>query len=684
LSVRPRRIGFLVVVLVFFSACAAAQGPAAAGVVADLAVSIASVEPCGKTTGAIVTLKVANRGKSFAEPLVFEVAPKEGAAVVLRRTPGPYVGRFGRPAPPGGQQTYPVFHTGAHASLAGAKARVLDASFFSVAPAAEASPVEIGQPRTDKKKHELGPTVEFAILPLRNLRDATVDVTIRVAFDRPLAESVLIFRRLKPREAVDATFTDLVYEPAQDLPWQPPDVSIDLVAPRGARIASAKLVDWCFVGSGAGADAARLLGDAYSRWLRWEGAPFGVSGAWIATVRPQSGAARASRGKFGVSDKGAVACDAAGALPEDAQKIKKAIEVAFGDLRRPPADEFVASCKPAMERTGPPAVIACNGASSGEYERTRFAIDGGRIIGHNWSGGAPTDLHVDWKLEPFEGGYVVAERSAFNIGGRGRPTEVHRWRYARVDGLLVPAKYSLSSDMAPVAESWSVEVVFHDVKRDATAGAPVASPATEAVRAAWESGYRYPESPISFTCRFTVKAGKDGVWRGVKEAKGRITFSGWRGHARSNNVVEVEGVADESLRSTLAFAVDDRIGLWHGRDFAARGSFDAVFAGASFVERPAAPGVFDVKNGPYGSVTVKDGRIAVLTFLDGTLRTLFWTKVADQHVVTRITTGPEDLTAAYVRVGPVLVPARMVYKGVFGDEKSWGVEEVVLSDLALK
>jgi hypothetical protein len=337
-----------------------------------------------------------------------------------------------------------------------------------------------------------------------------------------------------------------------------------------------------------------------------------------------------------------------------------------------------------MERTGPPAVVACSDGWNGRYRRTSLAIDGGRFLGSNWMGGSPNDLHVEWKLEPFEGGYVVAERRAFNIGGRGKPTEIHRWRYARSDGLLVPAKYAVVQDNTPVGESWSLEVAFHEVRRDASAGAPVASPATEIVRGAWNSGYRYPGTRIDCTCRFVAKAGKDGLWRGVKEVKGRITFTDWDGHSSGTKLVEVDGVPDEALRNTLAWTVEDRVRMWTGRDFAARGSFDAFFAGASFAERESTPGVFDVANGPYSSIVVKDGRIAGFTFLGGGRRVHTWSAVGDQQVVTRVITGTENLTATYVPAGALLVPSRMVFKGVFGDEKSWGTEELHLTDFKLR
>ena len=662
-----------------------AQGALTQGAVADLGVTIASVEPCGKyPTGAIVTMKVANKGKVFAEPLVFEVAPKEGQPVVLRRCPGPYASRYGRAAPPGGTQTYQVLHSGVHALLAGAKAKVVDASFFTAAPPPE-PPCEVGRPRTEKRMHELGATIEYAVLPLRNLRDFPIDVTLRATFDRPLTETILVHRRLKPKEAIEASFSDLLYDPPGQMAFESGSGwSVDFVVPRGASIGSAKIVDWCCVWSAESGDAAALFREAYAPWLRWEGTPFGVSGLWTAVMRPDGGAARTSRGKFGVSAAGAVAFEADGASAEDSPRIKRAVQTAFEDVRRPPVDEAVALCKPRMERAGPPAVIACADAWNAEYKRTTLAIEGGRFLGSSWMGGKPTDLHVEWKLEPFEGGYVVAERRAFNISGRGKPTEVHRWRYARSDGLLVPAKYAIAEDLTPVAQSWSLEIAFHDVKRDAAAGAPVASLATETVRGAWNSGYRYPGSRITCTCRFFAKPGKDGLWRGVKEVKGRITFTDWDGHSSGTKLVEVDGVPDEALRNTLAWTVEDRVRMWTGRDFAARGSFDTFFAGASFAERESTPGVFDVTNGPYSSIAVKDGRIAGLAFLGGGRRVLTWSKVGDQQVVTRVITGPEDLTATYVSVGPLLVPSRMVFKGVFGDEKSWGTEELHLTDFKLR
>ncbi len=649
--------------------------------IAQLEAAIASIEPCGKVaTGAIVTIKVQNRGSTAVEPLVFECTPKAGEPVVLRRVPGPYVYRAGRPTLAGGSQTYPIFAKVAVGLLAGARVRVIRAAPCAVPPPTDARAV-LGPIGSDKRNHERGGTVEYAVLPIRNDRDMPLDVVIRAVFDKPTESTVLIHRRLEPRQQLQATFSDVPWDPVPDLAPATDGVVMDFVVPKGARITSAKLVDWCAVESGDPAIPASFLREAYAPWFRWE-KPLAVSGRYVATIRTE-GAVRDIRGRVGLSAEGAVANQPdSPPSPDDLGFVGKTLQRAFADLRRPSVEEAIKLCAPAMADLGPPVVLDCPGKTwDPYYGGTRLAVSQDRILGDAWYGGDPRDLHADWITEPFEGGYVVTERRIFSVSGIGRPTEVRRWRYGRNNGIVLPVRVSLSMDLSPAAKPWSAEIAFEDLQPDVTAGTPVPSPATDAVRAAWNSGYRYPSGQVGFKCRFEIRAGKDGIWRGVKAVKGTAAIEAFTGGSWGKVVAEVEGVTDESLRNSLASAAIDRFGMWTGRDFGARGDFERTFAGASFAERAGSPGVFDVTNGPCSAVTVKDGRVASLGYRAGWSRVFTWTKVGDDMVVTKAVTGPEEVSATFTRVGAWLVPTQMNYKGVFGDEKTWGTEEVKLTSV---
>ena len=433
------------------AACLAAVGFASAvraqetRDVSALAVTIASVEPVGKwDRNAIVTLKVANRGKGAAEPLTFAVTAKDGGeAVVMRRVPGPYTGRAGRPVPPGGTQTYQVLFPGEHARLAGAKAKVVDASFPSTVPPADV-PVQVGTPRTEKRNHEMGGDgrVRRAAAQEPDGREARRHV--RATFEKPSAATVLIHRRLKPKEEVEATFTDLICDPAPEIANEDPGWSVDFVVPKGAKIAKAVVVDWCLVGTGDAADAAKLLKEAVRAAGSGGRHASGSRGPTPRKCAPRPGpppiAREVQRGS-GWRDLGPIRRRARRRMRcgSRARSRTRSGICSVRPRRKPSRSSSLSSTssgRPSSSRA------TARVGTSGEYRRARFAVAQGRIVGDTWYGGSPNDVHCEWLLESFEGGYVVGERRAFNIGGRGKPTEVHRWRYGRFDGLLVPLKYS--------------------------------------------------------------------------------------------------------------------------------------------------------------------------------------------------------------------------------------------------
>jgi hypothetical protein len=656
-----------------------------------IAATAISTEPCGKgANGSLITIRAVNRGAKIAEPLVFEATPKGGATARLRRCPGPYVGRVGRGLAPGATRDYVLLHRGLFVDFAGAAVRVAECCFLE-GVVVDAAPVVVGAVRRVKKTHETGKTVDFSVIPLKNRSTRPADVVLRVVYEEPVAAKTLFYCRLGPGKELEASLTDFVAEPPGEAIHEAEDQSVvvEFAAPRGARLASVAVADWVEIaapGEGAG-DAARLFREAYDPWVRWPRRDLPVSGAFRAVLR-QAGASRRVAGTFVAPSADATPSikTESPATDDDANRIRDAIGDAFEDLRRPSTEEAVVAAKPRLVRGGRPAFVAFDGEPwSGKYRRQLLAADGGRFVRLGFDTD-PRGLRAEWICAPFEGGYVVAGRRHYETSTQSEPTTIEAWSYAREGALVAPATYSARKTF-PAEES--IELAFEGVREDGAAAAasrPVDSPAMRAARDAWNAGYRHPGAKVSFSGRLRVKAGKDLQWRGRKEVKGTFAVTGYSGGGWDACETTVEGEPDENVRSTFRFVIEDRLRMWRGRDYAAREAFEAAFAGAEFSERAGEPGVFDATQGRFRTLKVRDGRVVELTFAGGVKRTLHWSKVAGRDAVTKIVTqmydgSAEECAAELAPMGEVLIPTRMNFKGVFGDEKEWGTEEIALADV---
>lgn len=672
---------------VFAAAAAAGQG-IVAGDPAKLVATLAGVEACGeKIAGALVAVKVVNRGAVVAEPLVFELKTK-GGVVRLRRCPGPYVGRLGRGLAVGATGTYPLLHRGAKEELLGAAVAVVEASFHASAQPLE-DPVIVGPLRQEKRVHEAGATVDFGVVPLRNRSDRTLDVAVRVAFERPAGATTLLHRRLAPGQEIEATTTDVEIEPPSEAaPEGAEQIVMEGAAPRGARPGSATIVDWVAApapGVGA-AEAAAAFRAAYAPWIRWTRGGLALKGSFRLSTR-RGAVAFATGGAFTVGERtDPVVTTVTKPSDEAFSAAREALAAAFRDLKRPSVEDALAAAKPRPVRLGTPTFLACDGEPwTPELRRMLLAVDGPRFVRVAWDTD-PAGLRTDWVAEAFDDGYVVARRSSYEVSTTREPTTIETWRYARAGATVVPAAYARVRTF-PAPET--LDLVVEGVREEDAASPPVApSPAAEAVRRAWDEGYKHPATTGELSGRFRIKAGKDGLWRGRKEVAGAFVLRGFGGARWDAHEITLDGESDERVREHLAFVVADRLRIWTNRDFAARAAFEVDFAGASFAERAGAAGVYDVTGGPFSEITLKDGRVVGTKAPGGRRRTIGWTKVGGKDAAARFVAdaldGTEDVAAELVAAGPFLVPSRLVFKGVFGGEKEWGTEEVELKALRFK
>jgi hypothetical protein len=638
---------------------------------AVLTTTLQSVAPCGQSGSFVATLKVSNRGAHAADPLTFEATPKGGGpAERWRRCPGPYVARFGRGTAPGASTTYEILVRGEPERHKGAIAKAPKAS--------------VSEPRQEKKKHEAGSTVDFATATLRNDGERAIDVTLKVRYDRPEACESLSVRRLAPGETTIVAWTEVEADVVSEAHHKSEDeLSIDLVAPRGARLSSLKIVDWVEVAKAPDDASLDAFEAAWAAWLRWGDAP-NVEGSFDCAFEPSGGDGRSS-GTFALSNDGKlVETFAAAPAQEAAEAARRALKAAFFGFSRPDAKVAIEAAKPRLSRKGPTLQFALDGEPwDADLKRMTLRVRDGRFVGH----GFDTDLESlrsEWITDAHEGGYLVVGKRTFETSTSSEPSSIESWRHASIDGRLVPVRYVVSRSF-PTTSKTTLTLRNVRATREASASLkPVDSEAARKLAAAWDKGYRYPKEGVSFTAKFVATCGKDALWRGRKSVKGRVAIEGFRGDGWTSCRFEIEGESDEAARGTLAWTLEDRLRMWGFRDFGRRPSFDDAFAGATIVETGSEPSSFDVSRGSIRRVVVDAGRVVAVAYADGRERKLAWKSVGGRDVAVAFETGAESLSGDFAVLGDALVPSRMAFKGVFGDAKTWGAEELKLLDIKLK
>ncbi len=643
---------------------------------------VVSVESASKHDQAsLIVVKVSNRGRTAFEPIAFEITTKKGERRVVFRAPEPWVRREGRPVAAGASHTYPVFVVLPKAELLGAGVRMIEAAGGD--PKVVPVPCELGSARTEKRRHESGSTIEIAVLPIKNRAERVVDVILKLRLDRPSAETILVHRRLPARGELVLTFSDSNYEPTPEGVEEGQASTVEVAAPRGARIQKAEIVDWCTVipsdEEAQDAAAEQLFASAYVPWVRWEAAE-GFAARLRGEFQAPGGASAAFEGSFAVSKDGVIGSVEGNWLSVVPRtKIDQLLSTAFDDLRRPSFEVARAKSAPVLLRQGPISVLGLQGSAwSDTYRKQRIAVSNSRFVGHNWYGSEERSMRCEWTPEPFEGGYVVAARRHFNATGSKAPDLVEHWRYQRIDGTVWPIRVVV--DEYPTNQSLHTRMVanFADYRLAEVKVGPVPSPEAERLRAAWDRGRRAGPMRANLTCRFVAKPGKDGVWQGVREVRGVLDLEGFDGVQFEGVTAKVEGVPDSVLADSLGRIVIDRLPMWCGRDFAGRGDFDRVFASATITSVEGDPEQFLVSAGPYQRIRIGAGLVQSVEFRGGGPRSFTWSELEGQPLVSEVVTGGERVSATFVKLGELVLPTNLIFRGVFGDEKEWGNEELRL------
>jgi hypothetical protein len=672
--------------IVLAPALAASGAPQSAGfddgALTSLSARVVGTDPVAKSVAsAIVRVSVQNDGGAPAEPLVFRFQPAgrkdPPAPLTVRRVDAPHYGRAGRTIAPGKRLEYQVL-VPLEEKLAKTAAVEVQAASFPRAAASLENPVRIlASELVRAVDRDLGRTTKRTRIELANAAPYELDVVLRARFASPLKAESLIEVRL-PANARHAVVID-------ELPTE---------RGRGyseAEIVDLEVVDWCAIVT-RGEDLARaLFTAAWDAWYRLPDDVPGLRGSF--TYRFQEGARGvAAAGAFHLSRDGAVRVD-----PPADPAVAGALRDAFRDVCRPTAEKALDGLALELFELGGPERDGRARASILRLDRAPFlectteaflGIVDGRIA---WSSVSRAPLPRElWttravdEAERAESASWVAAYVEHRAAFQATPVDTRRTRYERVGALLVPVDYRTTSALEAFPDSAkSMHLALSDVSIGTVlAPAPPTGDLADALRAAWDAPYRYPDPPRTLAGRYAIETpATDGVWHGQRKVQGAFRLVGFRGRTwdRAEVTVEGRGLTAE-MQSMLADAVEDRFHLFAHRDFAGRSPFDGAFAGATLA---GTPDRVEVEFAAFTSIEIQGGLPTVLERPGGSRRTLELTRLGKALVPTTIATDGETIRATWADLGDGWAyPKELVFERVFGPD--WGPETIRLTKLAVE
>jgi hypothetical protein len=654
-----------------------------AGELTDLACSVSRVGGTSEYAAWLV-VEVRNRGAAAAEPLAFRIelpAAQRGAPArveTFQRTLQPRTRRFGRPVPAGAAESYWI-----STSLLGKRGQyrvTVEAACWHRGSRVEAPALVSGVPEQVQRSSMAG-TFPVTLVQLENPFDHDVDALFLVTLKQPL-DAVELYGVRVPARGRRAW--EITTRP-------PPSAYVEDGTPPGCAMKAVRfeLVDWCLAAPADPAAGTALFAPAYAAWQGWA-PPFPeVTGSFTYTERirrlnSEEYDEREVGGRFTLHERGGVTVEiqrGQGANPEPW------IAAAFDDLRRKDLAALqksnvltdlgsgcVALRGPGFrEPSSSGARVAGGSESAGAGAGPWYRVEGGRIV----ASGEGERLQEVWETRELGRGYVVVSRRSPDR------SNVETIAYGELDGRIVPRAWvqlfqpggNLHSRRELVLSELAIDA------RDAVRPAPPVGPGAEALRAAWEQGYRYPTAPLEITGEVeVVTPGTDLVWLGRKRVEGRVTM---RGLGRSCRELELEvaGDAGPETQRALAGVLYDRLLLWYGRDPNDRQDFNAWFQGAT-IAAPNAQGEYRVANGPVEAVVVSEGRIAALVLHGGMRRTFGYARSGDRQAATAIATGEELVRITLAEVDGHLVPVKLRFERVFG--RDWGPETITFRNLRIR
>lgn len=639
---------------------------------AELSCKVRRVEPSGEHA-LLVQVAVKSTAERFAEPAELLVTLGEVEHRV-RRLPQPEAGRRGRAVPPRGEQSYWLIvpAQGRPRGRPRLDVRVVRALFHD-GPALEAAPVTIGAIRHEHVS-ETGMRYEVSRLATENSLDRPVDVLLLARCAKPENVRWLFPVRVPPGRG-EVVLDGL----APTLDWEPASART-----LGVRIAQAEVVDWTASFDVPDAPVLAEFENAWRAWRRWDAPPVGVGGRFrLRTSRTESGKEVTSRmaGRFTIGPGGEPSLEVVDVAGTDDRTPPRApFALALRDLRRPSLAELRAHKTP---RPFDATRVSITGTGEREEFGDLFEVRDGRIVASG-----PADMHAQakwtWTLEPLGAGYVVARRTFWQQALGEHITEL-REHVLLPGGVVFPTRLVRDERYGELTTRY--ELVLHDLESNApvASDAPPTGAAADALRAAWDAVHAYPDARFDVTADIEVEhRNTDGVWAGVQRVRGKLRLGGFRGftmHDRGWRECTFEAQGKDlsaATRAALENAVDDRLGLWRGRDLAGRAPFDVAFRGATV--RETSPGTFTVEGGAVDRLVVEGGVPCEVRFVGGRHSFYRWQKVGAAFVVAEVRSGGETLTARFRDAGHgVLFPTELRFEKVFGAD--WGPETLKFTNV---
>ena len=669
------------------------------------ALSCSVVESKLGAGGTLVVVEVRNGAAEPAEPLTFELVTKpkkKGAAtttLAVQRVLIPHVRRHGRPTAAGGKERYPLLLRWYDADVR-FEARVTSALWNAPWPGpAPAKPkLAIDGPKAADSVNLQGVKVKAMRVELRNPEAFDVDVLFRATCTAPRNGETLLGVRLRAGEVRDWIVSQL--------PSHNPYTSEDTL--EGLDVSKLELVDWCYVAPADAQADERRFRELYTGWMRWDAPLPQLVGRFEFAATERRFDASGKEMPFEVIGGGKFTLDASGGARLEVdpptrgkaadleREARSAFGALFADVLRPSADELLAGTRVRslgvdvfeLEGSGwwKGQSTGWSGSTSGADGEflPNFSFRGGRLCA---SGDRERLDKFAWRTRELASGWVVTQRS---MSSGDAQTE---FDYVEFEpGLALPIAYRSQSGAGGVVFERTLLRVF-DVERSeapAAAPTPLAPPAgegVEALRAAWDFGWRYPAHPRRLRARIEAQTpATDGLWLGRKQVRGELELAGYTGfrpweRSWSSYRFELEGALSDVERLALAMALDDRLRLWAGRDFNGRASFERTFAGAT-IGAPDAKGRVKIEGSRLASVLVRDGRVVELDRRVGGPLKLTWKKLGEDWLVVRTEQGSERLDVNFARAGNEWVPSALRFERVFGDD--WGPEEFKLGNLRVE
>ncbi|MGE3172627.1 MAG: hypothetical protein AB7O97_08360 [Planctomycetota bacterium] len=591
-------------------------------------------------------VEVRNAAAQTAEPVLFLARfGKDGPAHRIERCPMPYAGRHGRGIAPGGIGRY-------HLQLAGEgspktlRVEVAAATFRDGAADAPA-PVTVGELRQGSVM--LGNReVAATYVGLRNASELPVDVVLLGTFARPHEGQALLTARLPAHHDGEVDFER---QPAA-LDWNG-----TATAHEGVELVAAEVVDWTAFDRDAldtGAPAETVAA-AYRSWCRWpEPWPSGsgVFGGVYSRSTVGGGEVRPLHGTFELKDVAPPMIQADGKLGLQAlEALDRGLDAAFGDLRRwAPAVFEKEHTVTVMDR----GRYLLDGPGLGDRFGKLVDVEDGRFT-RVADASSPVGNWQRWLLRRVGDGYLVAARDTVQWDVSERPVRLERRVHGRLGDWIVPLSYRLERWNGEFHERLELQVRTTDLlargQRPPTAPG---GPAGDALQAAWEHGYRYPDTPAPLQAKLLVTPDGDAAWLGRKRLKGDLLVPGFTGFRHDGQglwprTVEVEDRGDDD-RPALAAAIGEHLLRWAVCDFAGRPPFATAFAGGVVLADQDRAGVFTIGNCAIAEVEVRDGLVVRVRWRDGDERHITWGKERDAMVPTEIRTGDQVAHAQWKKI----------------------------------